>query len=74
VTYLVKQMEAKGFLQRRAEPGDLRKFRLVLSASGRKAIRQSRETIGRVLDKRLKRLDADEISQFDRVVQRLARN
>jgi DNA-binding MarR family transcriptional regulator len=74
VTYLVKQMEAKGFLKRSAEPGDLRKFRLVLSAAGRRAIRQSRETIGRVLDTRLKRLDPDEISQFDRVVQRLAGN
>jgi DNA-binding MarR family transcriptional regulator len=74
VTYLVKQMEAKGFLKRSAEPGDLRKFRLALSAAGRRAIRQSRETIGRVLDTRLKRLDPDEISQFDRVVQRLAGN
>jgi DNA-binding MarR family transcriptional regulator len=74
VTYLVKQMEAKGFLKRSAEPGDLRKFRLVLSAAGRRAIRQSRERIGRVLDTRLKRLDPDEISQFDRVVQRLAGN
>jgi DNA-binding MarR family transcriptional regulator len=74
VTYLVKQMEAKGFLKRSAEPGDLRKFRLVLSAAGRRTIRQSRERIGRVLDTRLKRLDPDEISQFDRVVQRLAGN
>jgi DNA-binding MarR family transcriptional regulator len=74
VTYLVKQMEAKGFLERRAEPGDLRKFRLVLSASGRKAVHQSRQTTGRVLDKRLKRLDPDEISHFDRVVQQLAGN
>ena len=44
VTYLVKQMEAKGFLKRRAEPGDLRKFRLVLSAAGRRAIRIPRSS------------------------------
>ncbi len=38
VTYMVKQMEAGGFLERRAEPGDLRKFRLVVTDDGRRAI------------------------------------
>ena len=43
VTYMVKQLEAKGFLERRAEPGDLRKFRLVQTVTGRKALDQGQE-------------------------------
>ena len=40
VTYLVKQLEGKGYLERRAEPGDLRKFRLVRTVAGDRAIGQ----------------------------------
>ena len=39
VTYLIKQLEDKGLVERRAEPGDLRKYRLVPTAAGRRATR-----------------------------------
>jgi DNA-binding MarR family transcriptional regulator len=71
VTYLVKQLEEKGFLERRAEPGDLRKFRLVTTAAGRKAIRRGRAALGDALGERLRRLDRGEVDAFDRVVRRL---
>jgi DNA-binding MarR family transcriptional regulator len=73
VTYLVKQMEAAGFLERRPEPGDLRKFRLVVTDAGRRAIGSGREAIGSVVNARLARLGPEEIGPFDRVVERLAR-
>lgn len=73
VTYMIKQMEAKGYLKRRAEPGDLRKFRLELTAGGRRAIRQGREAIVAVLSGRLARLGPEEIGPFDGFVERLAR-
>ena len=73
VTYLVKQMEAKGFLKRQAEPGDLRKFRLVVTAGGRKAIRLGREAIGKDFDRRLSQVGSEEIGPFVRVLERLAR-
>jgi DNA-binding MarR family transcriptional regulator len=72
VTYLVKQLEEKGFLERRAEPGDLRKFRLVQTVAGREALDQGREVLGLVLAQRLQRLDREEIVAFDEIVQRLA--
>jgi DNA-binding MarR family transcriptional regulator len=56
-TYMVKQLEGKGFLDRRAEPGDLRKFRLVQTDAGREALRRGRESLSEVLRGRLRRLD-----------------
>jgi DNA-binding MarR family transcriptional regulator len=72
VTYLVKQLEAKGYLKRKAEPGDLRKFRLVVTDEGRQAIREGGEAVGTFLARRLARLEPVEIAMFDRLVDRLA--
>lgn len=72
VTYLIKQLEAKGFLERRAEPGDLRKFRLAQTDAGKAALRQGREALGLVLGERLRRLDREDVIAFDRIVERLA--
>jgi DNA-binding MarR family transcriptional regulator len=72
VTYLVKQLEEKGFLERRSEPGDLRKFRLVQTVAGRKALDQGQEVLGLVLGQRLQRLNREEIVTFDEIVKRLA--
>ena len=49
VTYLIKQLESAGFLERRAEPGDLRKFRLVVTDAGRTALERGRQALGDVL-------------------------
>jgi DNA-binding MarR family transcriptional regulator len=73
VTYMVKQMESKGFLGRRTEPGDLRKFRLILTDDGRRAMAQAHEAIGQVMSARLVRLAPEEVGSFDRLVERLAR-
>jgi DNA-binding MarR family transcriptional regulator len=73
VTYLVKQLEAVGFLERRSEPCDLRKFRLVVTEAGVLAIASARAAIGAVLEARLARLGPEEIGPFDRVMERLAR-
>jgi len=72
VTYMVKQLEEKGFLERRAEPGDLRKFRLIQTVAGREAIVRGQEVLGLVLGKRLQRLEREEIVTFDEIVKRLA--
>lgn len=72
VTYLVKQLEEKGLLERQAEPGDLRKFRLVPTEAGRDALRRGQEALDRSLGRRLGRLDPKESAAFDRIVSRLA--
>jgi DNA-binding MarR family transcriptional regulator len=72
VTYLVKQLEAGGFMERRAEPGDLRKFRLVVTDAGRMALQRGRQALGDVLGGRLQRIDPEDVLAFDRIVKRLA--
>jgi DNA-binding MarR family transcriptional regulator len=72
VTYLIKQLESGGFLERRAEPGDLRKFRLVVTDAGRTALQRGRQALGDVLGERLRRIDPEDILAFDRIVKRLA--
>src|SRR4051795_3704279 len=62
VTYLVKQLEAKGFLERRAEPGDLRKFRLVQTALGSDALCRGREALSLPMAERLRRLSPKEVA------------
>src|SRR5258708_25069442 len=72
VAYLVKQLEEKGLLERRAEPGDLRKFRVVQTAAGREALGGGTEARGFVLGEGLRRLDPKEVVVFDRIGRRLA--
>lgn len=72
VTYLVKQLEAKGFLERRAEAGDLRKFRLLQTPAGKEALERGVAALGEVFDARLGRLSPGEVATFDRIVGRLA--
>jgi DNA-binding MarR family transcriptional regulator len=72
VTYMVKQLEGKGLLKRRAEPGDLRKFRLLQTDAGREALGRGQDALSGVLSERLRRLDLQEIVVFDRMVKRLA--
>ena len=73
VTYLVKQLEARGFLERRAEAGDLRKFRLVPTPAGKEALARGGSALGEVFGERLRRLSTAEVASFDRIVSRLAR-
>jgi len=71
VTYLVKQLESLGLIERRAEPGDLRKFRLVLTAAGEKTIGKGREAIGSVVRERLSRISPKDVAVLDRIVSAL---
>ncbi len=72
VTYLVKQLECRGFVERRAEPGDLRKFRLVATEAGGEAITRGRQALGGALGERLRRIDRADVAAFDRIVKTLA--
>ena len=74
VTYIVKQMEEKGYLIRQSEPEDLRKFRLLLTVEGREAVRQGWVAINHVFGRRLDHLNERNIDEFDRLLVRLIRS
>jgi DNA-binding MarR family transcriptional regulator len=74
VTYMLKHLESRDLIERRAEPGDLRKFRLVLTSAGKKAISQGKEAFAKVVAERISRLTPEDVCEFDRVVSILAKN
>ena len=70
-TYMIKQLEERGLLGRRAEPG-VRKFRLFMTVAGMEALERGWQTLSAILVERLRRLDHGDLVSFDRIVKRLA--
>lgn len=72
ITFMVKQMEAAGFVQRQTEAGDLRRFRLTLTRAGRKAMEAARAILDKAFARRLARLAVGERAELARILGRLA--
>jgi len=72
ITFMVKRLEAVGFVQRRTEAGDLRRFRLTLTRTGRRAMEASRVILDQAFGRRLARLSTGERAEFARILVRLA--
>jgi DNA-binding MarR family transcriptional regulator len=72
VTYMIKQLEQRGFLERKAVPGDMRRFRLVQTSAGRKALSRGKEIFSAAIRQRLLRMEQEDILTFERVIERLA--
>ncbi|WP_437589800.1 MarR family winged helix-turn-helix transcriptional regulator [Sorangium sp. So ce1000] len=72
ITFMVKRMEAAGFVQRQTEAGDLRRFRLTLTRSGRKAMEAAREILDDAFGRRLARISAGERAELARILARMA--
>ncbi|WP_437896929.1 MarR family winged helix-turn-helix transcriptional regulator [Sorangium sp. So ce124] len=71
ITFMVKRMEAAGFIQRETEAGDLRRFRLTLTRSGRKAMEAARAILDDAFGRRLARISAGERAELARLLTRL---
>jgi DNA-binding MarR family transcriptional regulator len=72
ITFMVKRMEAAGFVQRQTEEDDLRRFRLTLTRSGRKAMEAALAILEEAFGRRLARLSAGERAELARLLARLA--
>lgn len=72
ITFMVKRLEAAGFIQRQADAGDLRRFRLTLTRSGRKAMEAARVILDGAFARRLGRLSASERAELARILALLA--
>jgi DNA-binding MarR family transcriptional regulator len=71
VTAAVKRLEAEGFLKRAIDPTDLRRHRLQLSPSGRKAMTRGLAILSSAFGKRLARLSAAEQSAFHKLLEQM---
>jgi DNA-binding MarR family transcriptional regulator len=72
VTFMVKRMEALGYLRRELEPDDLRRFRLTLTPSGRSAMESAREIFDQEFGRRLSRLTQAQRLELMRIFERIA--
>ena len=72
VTFMVKRMEALGYLRRELQPDDLRRFRLTLTPSGRSAMESAREIFDEEFGRRLSRLTQAQRVELMRIFERLA--
>jgi len=72
VTFMVKRMEALGYLRRELQPDDLRRFRLTLTPSGRSAMESAREIFDQEFGRRLSRLTQAQRIELMRMLERMA--
>jgi DNA-binding MarR family transcriptional regulator len=72
VTFMVKRMEALGYVRRELQPDDLRRFRLTLTSSGRSAMESAREIFDQEFGRRLSRLTQAQRVELMRIFERLA--
>lgn len=71
VTTNVKRLEAAGFLRREIDAQDLRRHRLLLTPSGRKAMTAGVSLLSEAFGARLSRLSAAEQAELSRLLERL---
>jgi DNA-binding MarR family transcriptional regulator len=72
VTFLVKRMEALGYVHREMQRDDLRRFRLTLKPSGRRAMESAREIFDQEFGRRLARLTQAQRLVLMRILERMA--
>jgi len=72
VTFMLKRMEAAGYVRREMQPDDLRRFRLTLMPSGRKAMEAAREILDEAFGRRLARLTQAQRAELMRMLERMA--
>lgn len=71
VTFMVKRMEAAGYLRRELRRDDLRRFRLTLTPSGRSAVERARAIVDEEFGRRLARLTQAQRVELQRVFERM---
>jgi DNA-binding MarR family transcriptional regulator len=72
VTVYLKRLEARGFLRREIDPADLRRHRLALTPTGRKATAKGLALLWDAFGARLDRLTAAERATLQRLLEKLA--
>jgi DNA-binding MarR family transcriptional regulator len=72
VTFMVKRVEAEGYVRREVQPGDLRRFRLTLTAAGRRALEEGRAILDEAFGRRVERLTQAQVAELRRSLERMS--
>lgn len=72
ITVYLKILEESGFVKREIDSKDLRRHRLVVTASGRKAVARARTILSEAFGLRLNRLSASQREEFQKLLEKLA--
>lgn len=64
ITFLLKQLEKLELVRRGSDAKDLRRYRIELTAKGKKAVKKAQEVLSRVMKRRLSRLSSAERSEL----------
>ena len=73
MTGYLKSLEAKGLSSRKIDPEDLRRHRLMLTASGRKTALRARAILADIFGNRLARLNDKESDELQNLLEKLCR-
>jgi DNA-binding MarR family transcriptional regulator len=71
VTVYLKNLEAKGFVRREIDPGDLRRHRLAVTEAGAATLEKALEILSAKFDEWLVRLNSEEQGQLQRLLAKL---
>ncbi|OBI89066.1 MarR family transcriptional regulator [Mycobacterium asiaticum DSM 44297] len=71
VTLYLKRLEAAGFVRREIDPADLRRHRLLLTDSGRRATADGLALLAREFDKRLERISAAQRNELKNLLEKI---
>lgn len=73
ITAYLKNLESAGLVTRAIDPTDLRRHRIELTENGYNVLSRAREALTRHYGNRLKRLSAQEVTEFTRLLEILTR-
>jgi DNA-binding MarR family transcriptional regulator len=71
VTVYLKRLEGAGFIRREIDHGDLRRYRLSLTAAGRKVTTRGLAMLSEAFSVRLSRLSATDQAQLEALLEKL---
>lgn len=71
ITVYLKNLEAKNFVKREIDSKDLRRHRLVVTASGKKAVTKGLSIFSNIFGSRLSKLTASERNEFQKLLEKL---
>jgi MarR family transcriptional regulator, temperature-dependent positive regulator of motility len=71
VTIYLKRLEAAGFVRREIDPADLRRHRMLLTPTGRKAAKDGLMLLSNEFNKRLERLTASQQKELKNLLEKI---